>query len=208
MTLLQRTRFGTWLKNVFGWRGPTPLDIPDTLSPVYDLARYDPLNDDDTAYWFASAGTAGPVAGQLSSVAVQFPASARAGVRASVDGFYLRSAVAAVTYNYGLCAIITDGASNPCSVRNNFLNQRAPLAISSATGFSALNFIQRSGAASVFTGFSLSGSLDSAAGLHTDIPSPFPVMLLTPGYSFAVECQAANTAINAHFWGRFLGDQT
>lgn len=206
MTLLQRSRFGTWLKNVTGFRGPAGLDVGEVLSPVYDLASYDELLDDETAYWISSSATVGPVAGQVSSITVQFPAAAKVGTRASVDGLYIRSAVAAVVYQFGLCAAVAGGA-NPCNVRNNFLGQRGS-AIDASTAFSALNLVTRSGAASIFTGFSTNHSIDAAAGLHCDLPTPFPVFVITPGFSFAVECQTLNTAISAFLWGRYLGDQT
>jgi len=206
MTLLQRSRFNTWLKNVTGFRGPAGLDVGEVLSPVYDLGAYDELQDDETAYWISSSVTAGPVAAQLSSVTIQFPTGAKVGTRASVDGIYIRSAVAAAVYQFGLCPAVAGGA-NPCNIRNNFLGQRGP-AIDASTGFNALNVVTRSGAASIFTGFSTTHQVDSAAGLHCDLPIPFPVFVITPGFSFAVECQTVNVAISAFMWGRYLGDQT
>lgn len=213
MTLLQRTRFSDWLKNLAGWRGTSPLDLGELLQPVLDLNAWDPYLDDGTCFFTSLSQSNAAVAAQFASIGAQLNPSAKPGSRAIIDGWYLRPVAAGQNFNVGLAQAPAAGqATNPSQVQNNFLTGRSA-AVDQSSTFQAVITTSRNAAASVFSlvGGTTQNTFEVGANVqHSALGFAlgFPRYVLTPGWGFWMEAGAVNLGISGFCWGRFLGDQT
>jgi hypothetical protein len=64
MSLVSRLSLSTYLKNFFGVRGGYGPGVDESIAPVFDVGRPDPVNDDLVFYW--------TVAIEVAAVAAQF----------------------------------------------------------------------------------------------------------------------------------------
>lgn len=209
MTLVQRTRFATILKNLVGFRGPVSFNLDEAVIPSYDIAGVDGLLDDEQAYWMAPLVTAAPIAGQFSGVQVAFQTTVPLGQRFTVDGFVIRPAAAATAYSVGITAPPTVYSSQVAvGLRNNYLGRRGNV-FGNANALNAILQGTYQQAATLFAVPAVGLTLDLPAG-QTDfqptLASLFP-FVLQPGWTFTIEGGNVNQQVAAATWGRFLADQ-
>lgn len=207
MALVQRSRFGTWLKNLTGFRGPFGMNLDSGVTPVYDLGQIAAELDDEQAYWLMGFSSAA-VAAQFSFAQISVGAG-----RAIVDGFALQHRTQAGV-RAGLTQSIA-GAGSPVLVRNNFLGLRTPAFSLPAMQLGAVTILTGSQAADPFTPVGVNSALNVdqlgnvAPGQQTFLEvSTDLAWVLTPGFSWVISPAIVNCIVQGSVWGRFLADQT
>lgn len=209
MTLVQRTRFATILKNLVGFRGPVSFNLDEAVVPTFDTGGVDGLLDDEVAYWIAPTVTAAPVAAQFSGVQVAFQTTVPLGTRMTVDGFIIRPAAAVTAYNFGITGPPAAYSSQvACGIRNNYLGRRGNV-FGNANNINAILQGTYQQAATLFAAPAIGMTVDLPGG-NTDfqptLASLFP-FVLQPGWCFTIESGPVNQQVAAGLWGRFLADQ-
>ncbi len=200
MTIVQRTRFERWLKNLSGFRGALPLDLDHGITPVYDLANPDvPELDQDKAWWFTAQQFLVASAANFTSFAVR-----TASLKCRVTGVIIGATVAQQTYNLGMIADPGLGAV-PCTVANDFLGSRGPIYTLSQNNFGPVTMFSRQAAAALLAG---TNSFQVAPPAGQDFLFPFRLpFIIQPGWAFAVETSVVNQAARLSFFGESLADQ-
>jgi hypothetical protein len=201
MTLVQRSRFSVFLKNLTGFRGPFGMSLDQGVTPSYDFSRPEALYDDEVAFWWARLSVA-QVAAQFSFGQIKVP---NAGTRAVVDHFYFR-AIATGTVHYGIAPDIV-GATVATTQRNPFLSPRPPsFTLANASLGAVVQLTGTSVADPLNITPSAFGEVDITAGAAAQqFDEQF---VITPGWPFVVAMSAVNVPLEAIVFGRYLGDQT
>lgn len=204
MTIVQRTRFERWFKNLCGFRAALPLDLDHGIAPVYNLGQAAPELDDENAFWYATPASAGPVAAQFSFLQIK---SLSPGARAVIDGIYFRAPSALTTVRFGIAPDIA-GAGVPALLGNNFLGQRPPAYSLAAQQLGSLAVLSGTQAADPFSVAGSAFNVDMpTGGFGLFIPLP-PIFVVTPGFAFTMASGVVNISLGGSVTGRWLADQT
>ena len=202
MTLVNRSRFTEWLKNLTGLRGPYSVDLDHGITPVYDLGNTDvPELDQDVAWWFTPPIFLAASVGNFSSWMLKSNFG-----KARVKGLILQSAAAKQDYNIAITGEIA-GAGGGALLANDHLGNRGTSPFSGAIGgFGAVTMVSRQTAASILT--TLMVQISVAAGA-SDLIFPFPMpWIIQPGWALGIESSVVNQVGRVSAFGTAVADQT